>query len=109
MGPFLILAPSSGKLDVSTRKQVRSHVMRGKNRKQPKPRANAVLSSWINDDTSAVAPSHSEGTIVQFIPPRVGHDLTHIPFVDELQPHTLDLIFKCARSPPPLFTFVTHS
>jgi len=100
MGPFLILAPSSGKLDAPTRKQLRSHVMRGKNRKHPKPRGTALLDSWINDDRSDVAERSPKCALAQSIPPRVGHDLTHIPFVDELNPQTLDLIFKCASTRP---------
>ncbi|KAK3904890.1 hypothetical protein C8A05DRAFT_42094 [Staphylotrichum tortipilum] len=94
MGPFLILAPSSGKLDAPTRKQVRSHVMRGKNRKHPKRRGNALVGSWINDEPPDAVQSSPECAPTQFIPPRVGHDLSHVPFVEEMNPHTLELIFK---------------
>jgi hypothetical protein len=91
--PFIIVATSSNKVDPATRKKIRSHVMRGKNRKQPQPRDAAALGSWIN------GPDHvdlsGQRDVESKIPRSMGHDLTHITFAVKLQPDMVELTFKC--------------
>lgn len=85
--PFFIVTTCPSKLDPTARKQIRSHVMRGKNRKQRKPHDGAALGSWIN--------GREQKAISWKIPPRVGNDMTHIAFVGEMQPYMIELTFKC--------------
>ncbi len=99
--PFLIVTTSSARLDPAVRKQVRSYVMRGKNRKKHKPHDNAALGSWINGSQDIAPDSDPARAAIQAIPPRVGNDLTHITFADEMQPDMLELVFKCACSHVP--------
>jgi hypothetical protein len=94
--PFFIVTTSCAKLDPVARKQVRSHVMRGKNRKQPRPHGSVALRSWVNDCQDSEIRQEARG-INPSIPPRVGNEMTHIPFADEMQPYMLELAFKCTR------------
>lgn len=61
--------------------------MRGKNRKQRQPHDGTAPGSWIN--------GREEKAISWKIPPRVGNDMTHIPFAEQMQPYMLELTFKC--------------
>jgi hypothetical protein len=91
--PFIIVTTSSEGVDPITRKKIRSHVMRGKNRKQRKPRDAATLGSWINGPDHL---DHSEQRDVgSKIPRSMGHDLTHITFAVKMQPGMVELTFKC--------------
>jgi hypothetical protein len=85
--PFLIVTTCSAKLDPAARKQVRSHVMRGKNRKQRQPQDGAAPGSWIN--------GRDQEAISWTIPPRVGNDMTHIPFAEKMEPYMAELAFRC--------------
>lgn len=91
--PFIILTPSQVQLDPATRKQVRSYVMRGKNRKSHSLRDNVALGSWINGRQGLE--QSQQTTANQGIPRRVGNDMTHIPFAYDMKPYMQDLAFKC--------------
>lgn len=95
--PFIVVTTSSAKLDPATRKQVRSYVMRGKNRKRPKALpSSAALGSWINGPPDADSHPDAQTASPQTIPPRVGHDMTHISFADDMKPYMLESTYRCA-------------
>ncbi|KAK0741795.1 hypothetical protein B0T21DRAFT_345677 [Apiosordaria backusii] len=85
----LFIVNSSAKIDPASRKQIRSHVMRGKNRKRVDLSTKPSFRSWINDcQVSDYLP------LPQSIPPRVGNDLSHIAFIIPLKPYMQDLMFQ---------------
>lgn len=89
--PFIITTPSA-KIDPAARKQIRSHVMRGKNRKRVDPRRNVTLGSWINDcQAPPAAPVKMPDQMV--IPRRVGTEISHFQLVDVVDPHRTQLVF----------------
>ncbi|KXX77080.1 hypothetical protein MMYC01_206332 [Madurella mycetomatis] len=90
--PFIILTPSQAKLDPAIRKQVRSYVMRGKNRKSHSLHDKVAVGSWINGRQGLELGQPTAAD--QGIPRRVGNDMTHIPFADEMKPYMQDLAFK---------------
>lgn len=91
--PFILVTTPAAKLDPVARRQLRSHVMKGKNKKKVKMSGSSVLGSWINDQQhdslglSRVASSP--------IFPRVGTVMSHIPFVEDMNPNKWELIYKC--------------
>jgi len=91
--PFILVTTPAAKLDPAARRRLRSHVMRGKNKKKVKMSGSSVLGSWINDQQhdslglSRVASSP--------IFPRVGTVMSHIPFVEDMNPNKWELIYKC--------------
>ncbi|KAK3990681.1 hypothetical protein QBC44DRAFT_324597 [Cladorrhinum sp. PSN332] len=96
--PFIIITTGSAKIDPAARKQIRSHVMRGKNRKRTDPQQrNATLGSWINDCQAITSPSpalvKTTTPSMQSIPSRVGTDISHIRLVDGVDPYRAKLVF----------------
>lgn len=85
----LFIVNSSAKIDPASRKQIRSHVMRGKNRKRASQKDKPLIRSWINDCQVA---DYSPNSIS--IPPRVGNDLSHIAFITPLAPYMQELMFQ---------------
>ncbi|KAK4039629.1 hypothetical protein C8A01DRAFT_46960 [Parachaetomium inaequale] len=94
--PFIIFttSPSSAKVDPATRKRVRSHVMRGKNRKTAPVHAGAEIGSWINgrEDPDASLRSVPANRPRIYLP--VGGILTQFHFADEMTPYMRELTFK---------------
>ncbi|KAK4238931.1 hypothetical protein C8A03DRAFT_43410 [Achaetomium macrosporum] len=91
--PFIIVSTSSAELDPATRKQLRSFVMRGKNRKQNKRHERPAVGSWINGRQGHINGCSRE-THKWVISQPLGIDLTTIPFVDDMKPYMLDLTHK---------------
>ncbi|KAK0670032.1 hypothetical protein QBC41DRAFT_98710 [Cercophora samala] len=85
----LFIINTSAKIDPASRKQIRSHVMRGKNRKRASPRDKSLIRSWINDRQVA-----DYSPLSTSIPPRVGNDLSHIAFITPLEPYMQELMFQ---------------
>lgn len=100
--PFII-STSLDKPDATARKSIRSHVMRGKNRrKQP---AKLKPGSWINRE-GARDKSESEDAerrlAVSLAPPRpLCSDLQTIHYREQMQPYMYCHIFKCESSLSP--------
>jgi hypothetical protein len=92
-----IVSSSLDKLDPNTRQVIRSHVMRGKNRRK---RASDFprLRSWINQETSQHSQLESAPVPAPYfpLPMQMGSDLTLTHTIAyNMQPHELDLVFKC--------------
>ncbi|KAK4228103.1 hypothetical protein QBC38DRAFT_476161 [Podospora fimiseda] len=85
--PFIIITTPSTKIDAVARKQIRSHVMLGKNRKRDDPKRNVTLGSWIND-SQIFSPTATPISI----PNRVGTDFSHIPLAEILDPYRAKLV-----------------
>jgi hypothetical protein len=92
-----IVSSSLDKPDPNARQIIRSHVMRGKNRRK---RASDFprLGSWINQKTSQHPQLDSAAVPAPYfpLPMQMGSDLalTHTIAYD-MQPYELDLVFKC--------------
>jgi hypothetical protein len=93
----LIVSSSLDKPDANARQAIRSHVMRGKNRRK---RASDFPSSrsWINQETSQHPQLDSAAVPAPYfpLPMQMGSDLalTHTIAYD-MQPYELDPVFKC--------------
>ncbi|KAK4120924.1 hypothetical protein N657DRAFT_692803 [Parathielavia appendiculata] len=87
--PFIIVTTSSAKPDAEIRRQIRSHVMRGKNRKHRRRRDADSLGSWIN------GPDHlhagGQKAVGAKVPRPLGNDLTQVKFAVQMQPYMVDL------------------
>ncbi|KAK4166281.1 hypothetical protein QBC43DRAFT_233681 [Cladorrhinum sp. PSN259] len=94
--PFIIITTPSAKIDPAARKQIRSHVMRGKNRKRVDPSRNTTLGSWINHGCqvplSREVAVETAALIHSSIPGRLGTDISHIQLVDEVDPYRAKLV-----------------
>ncbi|KAK9771095.1 putative Transcription factor domain-containing protein [Seiridium cardinale] len=94
--PFIISNPAKGSND-EERKLIRSHVMRGKNRKKIPPRP----SSWINGRADC-----HEGDLwknrLSYAPTKVGGEFSLTPFSAEMTPRTLETIRKLRYAMFPL-------
>ena len=90
---FIIVTRPLGKLDAESQKQIRSHVMRGKNRKQRNPHNSDALGSWVNRRQHA----HYNPQMVACpaVPRLIGNDITHLQFADDIKPYMAELAFKC--------------
>ncbi|KAK0740325.1 hypothetical protein B0T18DRAFT_207136 [Schizothecium vesticola] len=89
--PFIFITSTNAKPDAASRRSIRSHVMRGKNRKRPSDKTGVQLGSWINNTGStSLAPSADLG----HVPKSMGCDLKCFPFVQELTSPMLDLVFQ---------------
>lgn len=94
---FIISAPS-GKPDANSRKLIRSYVMRGKNSRKPVAKLNA--GSWINGRIAQSGASELTKKIPGAVLPRIRPlcpELKAHQFPDHMQPHMLDLVFKCKQ------------
>jgi len=90
--PFIMITTPSAKIDAAARRQIRSHVMRGKNRKRVDPERNVALGSWINGcQAPRAAPVKMPDRVV--IPRRVGTEISHFQLVDAVDPHRTELVF----------------
>jgi hypothetical protein len=85
---FIVITPSAPSIEPN-RKTIRSHVMRGKNRKKHPPRP----APWINKDYVSTSPTRF-GNHVLSIPPRVGGDFSFTAAPGELGPQFLTIIWK---------------
>jgi len=84
------------KPSTTTRSFIRSHVMRGKNRRVPKS-SRLKPGSWItgknNSNDQEIATN-----IIKFPNPGfefAGSGLSVTEFADNMQPYMLDLVYKC--------------
>jgi hypothetical protein len=94
--PFIFITSTNTKPDAASRRSIRSHVMRGKNRKRPSDKAVVQLGSWVNrTGTASLAPNAEPG----YVPKSMGSDLKCLPFVEELTSPMLDLVFQCMSRP----------
>lgn len=89
--PFIVTTPTNQSVE-NGRKFIRSHAMRGKNRKRPPPRP----ASWINGTYLGSESSLKENQLS--VPARVGHEFSCIACPPELSPALLDIIWKCKLS-----------
>jgi hypothetical protein len=92
---FIIVTTSSAKVDPATRKRLRSHVMRGKNRKAAPGHNGAEIGSWINGrdhPDASLKRAPAESTRI-YLP--LGGILTHVHFADEMTPYMRELTFQC--------------
>jgi hypothetical protein len=92
-----IVSSSLDKPDPNVRQVIRSHVMRGKNRRK---RASDFpkLRSWINQETSQHPQLESAAVPAPYfpLPLQMGSDLTLTHTIAyDMQPYELDLVFKC--------------
>jgi hypothetical protein len=91
---FIVMTPSAPSIELN-RKIIRSHVMRGKNRKKPPPRP----APWINkEDTST--PSTRFGNHALSIAPRVGGDFSFTAAPADLGPQFLAIVWKRKQTNP---------
>ncbi|KAK6079207.1 hypothetical protein SCUP234_05760 [Seiridium cupressi] len=94
--PFIISNPTK-RCNDEERKLIRSHVMRGKNRKKIPPRP----SSWINGRADC-----HEGDLwknrLSYAPTKVGGEFSLTPFSAEMTPRTLETIRKLRYAMFPL-------
>lgn len=111
--PFIVTTTLAGiKPDASSRRFIRSHVMRGKNRRSDNRRSPpAALGSWINGDQSpdyqTPEPAYSSQSLVQIhspaplrIYPQVtAIDMSSLPFAADMEPYMVELLVNCE---PPL-------
>jgi len=116
--PFIVTT-SAAKPDEASRKFIRSHVMRGKNRRKRNQVVRHTLpGSWINDmerpvEQAASPPGQLEDlqlalasvtsrgiSLPLSIPPRVGAEFSLLRFADEMKPHRVELVVKCMHHPP---------
>ncbi|KAK1830696.1 hypothetical protein QBC39DRAFT_101456 [Podospora conica] len=91
--PFIFVTSTNAKPDAASRKSIRSHVMRGKNRKRPSDEAGVQLGSWINGNATGVA-SVDPSVKPSDVPRSMGSDLKCFPFVEDLTAPMLDLVFQ---------------
>ncbi|KAI6083333.1 hypothetical protein F4821DRAFT_194566 [Hypoxylon rubiginosum] len=89
--PFIVTTPTNQSVE-NGRKFIRSHAMRGKNRKRPPPRP----ASWINGTYLGSESSLKENQLS--VPARVGHEFSCIACPPELSPALLDIIWKFRRA-----------
>lgn len=92
-----IVSSSLDKPDPNARQTIRSHVMRGKNRRK---RASDFpkLRSWINQETSQDPQLESAAVPVPYfpLPMQMGSDLALTQTIAyDMPPDELDLVFKC--------------
>ncbi|KAK0707109.1 hypothetical protein B0T26DRAFT_756497 [Lasiosphaeria miniovina] len=93
--PFIIVTEPSAKLDAASRKYIRSHVMRGKNRKRRSPHENLSLGPWIkNEKTDPDDSSLTSQTSPSPVPTRIGNDFATFPFVVDMTPYMRKLIYQ---------------
>lgn len=92
--PFIV-STSFNKPNRETRKLIRSHVMRGKNSSR-RDKAK-VYGSWVNGPLPVQPTRTLKSQDTQLVIPRppVCRDLETFTYADQLQPHSLELIFKC--------------
>ncbi|KUJ15199.1 uncharacterized protein LY89DRAFT_106229 [Mollisia scopiformis] len=93
--PFIV-STSSDRTNSAARRLIRSHVMRGKNRRKS-PSSSMKTGAWLNSGTcsdeelvSAQRECILSGPGLGFF----GSGLRLIPFADDMQPYMLDLVFK---------------
>ncbi|ETS76532.1 hypothetical protein PFICI_11919 [Pestalotiopsis fici W106-1] len=88
--PFVITHATSRTIESSQRKLIRSHVMRGKNRKKSRPSQPASSSSSWTDQNGEPGRYHGSG----YLPMKVGGEFSLMRFAAEMTPQTLDTIRK---------------
>ncbi|KAK0704876.1 hypothetical protein B0H67DRAFT_603885 [Lasiosphaeris hirsuta] len=79
----------SAKPDPEARKYIRSHVMRGKNRKRASRKEDLPVGSWINNQEAQVTP---HGTMSD-IPRSLAPDVALINYATEIKPQMMELVF----------------
>lgn len=84
-----IVSGSKGKPGLNARHLIRSHVMRGKNRRKGAADKQPRLGSWINRESSQPAGLYLP------VPLHIGSALPLTQFAYTMPPYALDLIFKC--------------
>ncbi|KAM5371225.1 hypothetical protein ACJZ2D_008145 [Fusarium nematophilum] len=97
--PFIVTTLTTPSVEAK-RKTIRSHVMRGKNRKRPPPRP----SSWI-DSEQATTPSGLQTKIaisMSSIAPKVGGEFSFTAISAELGPEMLDTVRQLRQALPSL-------
>jgi hypothetical protein len=87
--PFIVLLPDSGKADQSTRKLIRSHVMRGRNPKRAKRRS--VVGRASSHPIQRIKVTlHEVVTMYTSLQPQgVGTHLYFVDFPSEIEPSIL--------------------
>ena len=98
-GPFIFVTSTNAKPDAASRRSIRSHVMRGRNRKRPPEKAGVKAGFWFNNTDTA--PSEPQCGRPMRIPRSIGSDLTLFPFAEDLTPPMLNLVFQCMSSKLP--------
>ncbi|KAK3684052.1 putative necrosis-inducing factor-domain-containing protein [Podospora appendiculata] len=92
-----MVTPSSAKVDQALRKQIRSYVMRGRNRKRLLDK-DVKMGSWVNDQAQHSQNSESmlglRADARQGVPITVGTDMALIPFAEYMKPYMLELVFQ---------------
>lgn len=93
--PFLFVTSANAKPDAASRRSIRSHVMRGKNRKRPSDKPGVRLGSWINSGAATGTTVLVPGAEPSHVPRSMGSDLTCLSFAEELTSPMRDLVFQC--------------
>lgn len=99
--PFIFVTSANAKPDAASRRSIRSHVMRGKNRKIPSDKPGVRLGSWINSGagTGAVTTVLLPSAEPSHVPRSMGSDLKCLSFAEELTSPMRDLVFRCTSRP----------
>ncbi|KAK3344259.1 hypothetical protein B0T25DRAFT_463449 [Lasiosphaeria hispida] len=88
--PFIVMTSGSVKPDSEARKYIRSHVMRGKNRKRVSRKENFPIGSWINNQEGQEAPRHT----ISDIPRSLAPDVALVNYAADIKPEMMELVFK---------------
>jgi len=81
-------------IDETTRKQIRSHVMKGKNAGKVRPRTRKEQGGQRHVDQNTT--EESDGNSKVSVPRAVGNLFSTIAFPYELRPDMMNLLYKCA-------------
>ncbi|KAH7144194.1 hypothetical protein B0J13DRAFT_622758 [Dactylonectria estremocensis] len=101
--PFIVTTPATQSLE-GKRNLIRSHVMRGKNRKKLLPRP----PSWINNGQICNLVD-MDRVNCQPIPPKVGNEFSFASFSTEISPHMLEAIWQLKHAMmPSQFGLASH-
>ena len=92
--PFIVITSAAGSQqpDAATRRYIRSHVMRGKNRKRPRHESSPA-GSWINGQL----PTEPHPAIPK-VPRCLGTDVAFLQYAEDLSPAMQELVFQCLFS-----------
>lgn len=103
--PFIVLA-SVAKPDSNTRKFIRSHVMKGKNKgkayhiRRNGTRTSARAGVAVDAEVPGQIPTIWDYRPLGFIPKRVGSELAFVPFADEIDSSLAVPVVKCIHKEP---------
>jgi len=97
---LFIVSSNVEKVDQSTRKLIRSHVMQGKKQKRIRvkkgPRTSGLPRNQLLGEPVRLVDVITMG--VPLLPGRIGLDLPYAEFRDEVEPQTLLNMMKCELS-----------